>query len=100
MSTIKRTPGTDKYVLRAAQTGDEVATLEALRDLLAETLDGAPVNVVGNLAPQLAAVLKRLAELKPSGKVTLSDALAERREARASSAEPAPSAKRPTKRAG
>jgi hypothetical protein len=87
-------------VLEAAQTDDEVATLMAVRDALALKLDEAGPGTAAGVANQLQAVLKRLSELRPSGKVTLDDALAERRAARASGAEPAASAGGKAKRAG
>lgn len=87
-------------VLEAAQSGDEVATLEALRDKLAAMLDEAPATVAANISGQIVKVLERLSDLTPSGKVTLSDALAERRVARAASTEPAVAAGGKAKRAG
>jgi hypothetical protein len=86
-------------VLEAAQIGDEVAALEAMRDKLAAAMDEAPPTVVAQINAQLAANLKRLSELRPSGKVTIDDALAERRAARADGAKPAPSTGGKAKRA-
>ena len=86
-------------VLEAAQSGDEVATLEAVRDRLALMLDDAPATVAANISGQIVKVLQRLSDLKPSGKVTLIDALAGQRVARASIAESEVVAGRGAKRA-
>jgi len=69
-------------VLAAAQSGDELAALEAMRDHLAAAMDEAPPTVVAQVASRLQAVLERISELRPAGKVTLEDALAERRRRR------------------
>ena len=81
-------------VLEAAQSGDEVAALEAMRDKLAADMDAAAPSVVAQVAARLESVLKRLGELQPSGKVTISDALAERRQLRDGRAESAAPARR------
>jgi hypothetical protein len=86
-------------VLDAAQSGDEIEALEATRDKLAELLDDAVGGTAAGLANQLQAVLRRLSELRPSGKVTIDDALAQRRAARAGGAEPSASAGGKRKRA-
>jgi hypothetical protein len=87
-------------VLEAAQTGDEIATLEAMRDRLAAAMDEATTGAIGQTAAQLAAVLRRLADLRPAGRVTIDDALAERRAARAGRADDQAPAKRKAKSAG
>jgi len=69
-------------IQEAAQSGDEVATLEAMRDKLASSMDEAEPAVVAQIARRLEAVLKRIGELRPSGKETLDDVLAARRDAR------------------
>ena len=67
-------------VSRAAATGDQLATLEAMRGRLAEVLDDCPPYVSPRIASQLVSVLKRIGELETAAaKPTLSDALAERR---------------------
>ena len=75
-------------VLDAARTGDEVAALEAMRDSLAGAMDAADPAVVAQIAGRLESVLKRLGELRPAGKVTLDDVLAERRANRDGGAKP------------
>lgn len=67
---------------RAAQTGDEVATLEAMRDSLAAAMDVAEPAVIAQVAGRLEAVLKRISELRPVRKETLDDVLAQRRQAK------------------
>lgn len=69
-----------------AATGDELATLRAMRDKLAADMDEAPPAVVAQISGRLEAVLKRITELGGAGEVTLDDALAERRRMRANSA--------------
>lgn len=67
---------------KAAQTGDELATLEAMRDTLAAAMDQAEPAVIAQVAGRLEAVLKRIGELRPARKETLDDVLAAKREAR------------------
>jgi hypothetical protein len=69
-------------VLDAAQSGDEAAALEAMRDSLAAAMDEADPAVVAQIAGRLESVLKRLGEVRPAKKVTLDDALAARRASR------------------
>ena len=66
-------------VLSAAQSGDELATLKAMRDVLAEAMDADNPAVVAQVSGRLESVLKRIAELDKGGKVTIDDALAKRR---------------------
>jgi len=66
-------------VAAAASGGDELVTLQAMRDLLAASMDQAPATVVAQIAARLESVLARISELKPAGKETLNDVLAERR---------------------
>ena len=70
-------------VAEVAASGDERATLEAMRDRLAQAMDEAPDAVVAQVAGRLQHVLARLAELGAPKKETLTDVLAERRAARA-----------------
>jgi hypothetical protein len=86
-------------VLEAAQSDDEVATLMAVRDALAQKLDEAGPGTVAGVANQLQAVLKRLSELRPAGRVTIDDALAQRRAARSGDADDQASPARKAKRA-
>lgn len=73
-------------VVEAAAGGDELASLEALRDRLAVAIDGAAPGVLPGLSSQFAAVVKRITELRPSTeKVTLSDELERRRQERSAS---------------
>jgi hypothetical protein len=67
----------------AAATGDEIATLRAMRDKLAADMDEAPPAVVAQISGRLEAVLKRITELGGAGETTLDDVLAERRRLRA-----------------
>jgi hypothetical protein len=67
---------------QAAQSGDEVATLEAMRDSLAAAMDMAEPAVIAQVAGRLEAVLKRITELRPARKETLDDVLAQRRAAK------------------
>jgi hypothetical protein len=87
-------------VLSAARSGDEVAALEAMRDKLAEAMDEAEPAVIAQVSGRLESVLKRLGELRPAGKVTLDDALAERRALRDGRAKPATNSGRQAKSAG
>jgi hypothetical protein len=73
-------------IAATAATGDELATLRAMRDKLAADMDEAPPAVVAQISGRLEAVLKRITELGGAGEVTLDDALAERRRLRANSA--------------
>ena len=66
-------------VARAAATGDELTTLEAVRDKLASVMDEAPGYVLPRAASQLSKVLKRIEEIRPVEKESLADALADRR---------------------
>jgi hypothetical protein len=75
-------------VLGAARSGDEVQALEAMRDKLAEAMDDSEPAVVAQIAGRLESVLRRLGELRPAGKVTLNDALAERRARRVGGSKP------------
>lgn len=81
-------------VLAAAQTDDQLATLIAMRDRLAEAMDDENNAVVAQVAGRLEAVLKRIAELDDGGKVTIEDALAKRRADRERAANAAPGARR------
>lgn len=73
------------------KAGDHRASLEALRDSLAEALDEAEPNVIAQIAGRLQAVLRELAELPGERKVTKADELANRRKARLAAADaPAP----------
>ena len=65
--------------VEAAKSGDRRLALEVLRDTLAEQLDTTSASIHAQLAGQYRAVLSELAELQSAGKVTLDDALAERR---------------------
>ena len=69
-------------VADVAASGDERATLEAVRDRLARAMDEAPDAVVAQVAGRLQHVLARLAELGAPEKESLTDVLAERRAAR------------------
>jgi len=69
-------------IAEVAASGDELATLRAMRDKLAVDMDDAPPAVVAQIAGRLEAVLRRITELGGSGEVTLADALAERRKQR------------------
>lgn len=66
-------------VADAAATGDELETLNAMRDRLAEVMDVAPPYVVGPISGRLVTVLGRIAELSAEPQATLADVLAERR---------------------
>lgn len=66
----------------AARSGDQLATLEAMRDSLAVAMDAAEPAVIAQVAGRLEAVLKRISELRPARKETLDDVLAQRRAAR------------------
>jgi hypothetical protein len=63
------------------KSGDQRTALEAMRDRLAEDMDGAGQNVVAQIAAQLRAVLTELAAL-PAVERTEVDDLIERRKAR------------------
>lgn len=70
-------------IAEVAATGDEFATLQAMRDKLAADMDEAPPAVVAQISGRLEAVLKRITELGGAGEATLDDVLAERRKLRA-----------------
>lgn len=71
-----------RTVASTAATGDRKATLEALRDHLAASIDDVDVRYVAPLAKQLADVLRELSELDVGGKGSTLDDLAARRAAR------------------
>lgn len=71
-------------VAEVAASGDEYATLVAMRDRLARSMDEAPDAVVAQVAARLQAVLARIALLGAPEKESLTDVLAERRRARES----------------
>lgn len=50
-------------ILEAAQSGDRRKALEASRDALAAAMDSAEPSVIAQLAGQLRAVLKEIAEM-------------------------------------
>jgi hypothetical protein len=65
-------------VVDAAQTGDELQTLEAMRDRLAALLDSDPAPyVMAQASGRLMDVLERIAEIRP--KVNSLEAELERR---------------------
>ena len=70
-------------IAATAATGDELATLRAMRDKLAADMDEAPPAVVAQISGRLEAVLKRITELGGAQEATLDDVLAERRKLRA-----------------
>ena len=70
-------------IAATAATGDELATLKAMRDKLAADMDEAPPAVVAQISGRLEAVLKRITDLGGAGEATLDDVLAERRRLRA-----------------
>jgi len=70
-------------IATTAATGDELATLKAMRDKLAADMDEAPPAVVAQISGRLEAVLKRITELGGAQEATLDDVLAERRKLRA-----------------
>ena len=70
-------------ITEAAAGGDELETLQAMRDSLAAAMDDAPATVVAQISGRLEAVLKRISELGPAKRETLDDALAQRRANRA-----------------
>jgi hypothetical protein len=78
-------------LVAAAQSGDRRAALEALRDELARALADASVGVKAQIASQLRATLKDIADLPVAGKVTPADEFRRRREARLAAAVPAAS---------
>jgi hypothetical protein len=73
------------------KAGDRRAALEALRDVLADSLVAAEPNVVAQIAGRLQAVLKELAELPSARKVSKADELANRRKSRLATADPSAS---------
>ncbi len=66
----------------AAKSGDQRATLEAMRDRLAAQMDRATPAIAAQLAGQLAKTLKDLAELPPAKGGSKLDEVRARREAR------------------
>lgn len=68
--------------------GDRRRSLEALRDKLARAMDEASSGVVPQVAAQLRATLKEIAELPDGKKVTTADELRDRRKARLAAANP------------
>ena len=74
--------GATMTIADTAATGDELATLRAMRDKLAADMDVAPPAVVAQISGRLEAVLKRITELGGAGEATLDDVLADRRRLR------------------
>ena len=77
-------------VLKAAQSGDRPATLQALRDRLAETIDS-PMTTgaeLASLARQLVIVTELLDDINEGAEVNLVDALAARRAERVANSDP------------
>jgi hypothetical protein len=77
-------------VLKAAQSGDRPATLEALRDRLAETIDS-PMTTgaeLASLARQLVIVTELLDAINEGAEVNLVDSLAARRAQRVANSDP------------
>jgi hypothetical protein len=68
-------------LVKVLKAGDHRASLEALRDRLAESMDDADPNVVPQFAARLQAVLSELAGL-PTVEKSEVDELVERRKAR------------------
>lgn len=69
-------------VAEVAASGDERATLVAMRDRLARAMDDAPDAVVAQVAARLQQVLARIEELGVPQRESLTDVLAERRRAK------------------
>lgn len=70
--------------------GDRRASLEAIRDQLAQTMqDDVPAYVVAQVAGRLQSVLKEISELPAAKKVSKADELANRRKARIAAADQA-----------
>lgn len=69
-------------VATAAASGDQRATLEAIRDQLAGQLEKAPPAVAAQIAGQLRQTLKDLAALPAEKKGSKLDEVKQRREAR------------------
>lgn len=70
-------------VAGSAATGDQLATLTALRDRLADEVDNCDnPRDLAPLSRQLTLVLARIAELAPPSEVSIVDQLAARRAAR------------------
>jgi hypothetical protein len=77
-------------VLKAAQSGDRPATLEALRDRLAETIDS-PMTTgaeLASLARQLVIVTELLDDINEGEVENLVDSLAARRAERVANSDP------------
>ena len=72
--------------------GDRRASLEAMRDRLAESMAVAEPNVIAQIAGRLSAVIREIAELPAAKKVSKADDLAARRNARRAAAAVAASA--------
>ena len=77
-------------VLKAAQSGDRPATLEALRDRLAETIDSPATTgaELASLARQLVIVTELLDDINVKAEVNLVDSLAARRAERVANSDP------------
>jgi hypothetical protein len=69
-------------ILAAAQSGDRLATLVAMRDKLADDMDNAPATVVAQISARLQLVLADIAGLPVAGKVSKLDELEQRRKER------------------
>ena len=69
-------------ILAAAQSGDRLATLVAMRDKLADDMDNAPAAVVAQISARLQLVLADIAGLPVAGKVSKLDELEQRRKER------------------
>ncbi len=77
-------------VLKAAKSGNRPATLEALRDRLAETIDS-PMTTgaeLASLARQLVIVTELLEDINEGVEVNLVDSLAARRAERVANSDP------------
>jgi len=79
--------GKPSSLAEVVKTGTYREQLEALRDKLAADMDGVDSKVVAQVASQLRAVLKDIAALPDSKKVTAADDLRNRREARRAQAQ-------------